>query len=549
MSFLHRLLAKRLGFAQTRPVLIRRNVPVRMPDGVELQTDLYLGNPTAGAPVVLIRSPYGRSLFLAAMTAYPLAGEGCNAVLQSCRGTFGSGGRFDPHHDEKRDGLATLEWIKQQPWYGGSIATFGPSYLGYTQWAVAEAAGPELKAMAMQATLSDFSQMTYCGNSFSLENALTWTRMVSMMRKHRFLMLRFVLPGMRRRLKIQPPQWLTLPLASMDDKVVGERVPFWQDWMEHSTSEDPWWQPMNFQRSISGVRRPITMVGGWFDIFIPWQMRDFATLRQAGCEARITVGPWSHTDPGLAHTGIRDAIDWINRHLLGKSGEPRPKALKLYVMGADEWRYFDEWPPRESTAESWYLQPQRKLADRVAPESPADEYSYDPADPTPSIGGPALESTPFSVDNTQLEARADVLTYTSEPMAQARDIIGPVCAELYVSSSAPSADFFVRLCDVDEAGVSRNICDGLQRVRFESASGGPQQASPRLVRVDMWPTAYRIAQNHHLRVQVSSGAFPRWARNPGTTEPLGHATALQRATQSVYHSPDLPSAVILPFCR
>jgi putative CocE/NonD family hydrolase len=541
MALLHRLLLKRFGVTQTHPVSIRRGIKVCMPDGAELATDLYLSSATAGRPVVLIRSPYGRSTFLAAATAYPFAAQGFNAVLQSCRGTFGSSGRFDPHHDEQRDGLATIEWIKQQPWYGGSMATFGPSYLGYTQWAVAASAGPEVGAMALQVTLSDFSQMTYSGNSFALENAFTWTRMVSMSGKRRFLALRFLLPGLRSRLAIRDEQWMHLPLASMDRQVIGERVAFWQDWMEHCSADDPWWAPMNFHRSISEVKRPITMVAGWFDIFVPWQMRDFMALRRAGCESRITIGPWGHTDAELARVGIQDAIDWFSRHLLNKSGAARPRPVKLYVIGADAWRYFDEWPPKESVAERWYLQPKRALRTRMALDSGADPYHYDPAAPTRSVGGPALENAPFSVDNTELEARDDVLTYTSEPLQRERDIIGTVTAELYVSSTAASADFFVRLCDVGTEGVSRNICDGLQRVKMASSA-------PQCVRVKLWPTAYRVLTGHRLRVQISSGAFPRWARNLGGDEPLAQAAEPHGAKQSVYYSQTCPSAVVVPFC-
>jgi putative CocE/NonD family hydrolase len=203
----------------------------------------------------------------------------------------------------------------------------------------------------------------------------------------------------------------------------------------------------------------------------------------------------------------------------------------------------DDWPPRESTFEHWYLQPQRTLSDRNSPDARPDQYRYDPAEPTPSIGGPSLESAPFAVDNTELEARADVLTYTSEALTQDRDVIGPVMAELYVSSSVRSADFFVRLCDVDAQGISRNICDGLQRVRIDSPG------TPQGIRVHLWPTAYRVAPGHRLRVQISSGAFPRWARNLGGLEPIAEATELRSATQSIYHSPTCPSAVILPFVR
>lgn len=542
MSFFFRLMLKRLGIVQTHPVSIRRDLKVPMPDGAELLTDLYIGNEAPGTPVIMIRSPYGKSASLAGASAYPLASQGFNVVMQCCRGTFGSSGKFDPHHDEQRDGLATIEWIKQQPWYGGSIATFGMSYLGYTQWAVAAPAGPEVKAMAMQVTLADFSRMTYVGNSFMLQNALSWTNMVTKMQHQRFFILRFIVASLLGLPSITKQQWQTLPLAGMDKKVAGTRVDFWQDWVQHDSADDPWWAPMNHHQSIDEIKRPISMVAGWFDIFIPWQMRDFIALRKAGVESRITIGPWRHTDMELGRTGMHDAIDWFNRHLLGKNTASQTKPVKLFVIGADEWRYFDDWPPRESTFERWYLQPERRLLERPAPESAPDQYRYDPADPTPSIGGPALEATPFSVDNTALETRTDVIAYTSAPLAQQRDFIGPVTADLFVSSSAPSADFFVRLCDVDAQGISRNICDGLQRVTL-AAAGVPQQ-----IRVELWPTAYRIAQGHRVRVQISSGAFPRWARNLGDGSPMAQATEPRTAMQSIYHSATYPSAVILPFC-
>jgi putative CocE/NonD family hydrolase len=539
MAFIHRLMLRRFGLVQTHAVSIQRDLKVRMPDGAELATDVYLAS--GRAPVILIRLPYGKGALLSAGTAYPLASQGFNVVMQCCRGTFGSSGKFDPFRDDERDGLATIEWIKQQPWYGGAIGMYGASYLGYAQWAVSVCAGPEVKAMSMQVTLADFAEMIYCGDSFSLETKLTWARLVTVSRKSRLAMLRLVIPGLRQ-LTVREHHWRTLPLANMDEQVIGERVPFWQDWMEHSSRDDPWWRAVDFHKSIDQVKRPVTMVAGWYDIFVPWQLRDFAALRAAGCEARITVGPWGHTDTDLGATAIHDAVEWFDRHLRGIAPQPRQR-VKLFVIGADEWRYFDEWPPRESVAERWHLQPERKLLDRTALDSAADQYVYDPAEPTPSIGGPMLSPGSFSVNNAKLEARTDVLTYTSEPFSEQRDIIGPVAAELYVSSTAASADFFVRLCDVNATGVSKNICDGLQRIKVTSA-GAPQR-----VRVEMWPTAYRIAKGHRLRVQTSSGAFPRWARNLGGNEPFTRATQLHRATQSVYHSPTYPSAVIVPFCN
>jgi putative CocE/NonD family hydrolase len=300
---------------------------------------------------------------------------------------------------------------------------------------------------------------------------------------------------------------------------------------------------MNFHSTIANISPPISMLAGWYDIFLPFQLRDFSALQNAGKDARITIGPWTHT---TAEGGLTDAIDWFRQHLLADTKNTLSafeKPVKLYVIGADEWRYFDTWPPREMRIDPWYLQPNGELSERVSITTSTDSYRYDPADPTPSLGGPGLFTKRYSVDNASLEARTDVLTYTSTALTQAVDIIGPVTADIYVSSNAKSADFFVRLCDVDEKGISRNICDGLQRVTIE-----PQDAL-QLVHINFWPTAYRIAAGHRIRVQVSSGAFPRLARNLGGDEPLATATEMYIATQSIHHSPDYPSAINLPFCK
>ena len=178
----------------------------------------------------------------------------------------------------------------------------------------------------------------------------------------------------------------------MDEKLIGERVGFWQDWVKHDSAKDPWWAPMSHRASIKDIKRPITMVAGWFDIFLPWQMQDFIALQQAGCEASITIGPWRHTDMGIGQTGLNDAIDWFNRHLRGREAASKRKAVKLYVIGADEWREFDAWPPRESRVEHWRLQPQRKLLDRRRTGFSAGPVSLrsrrsDAVDRRASVGG------------------------------------------------------------------------------------------------------------------------------------------------------------------
>jgi putative CocE/NonD family hydrolase len=212
--------------------------------------------------------------------------------------------------------------------------------------------------------------------------------------------------------------------------------------------------------------------------------------------------------------------------------------VRLFVMGEEAWRGFGSWPPAGYPPRRLHLQPGGALGDEAPAAAPPDRYRYDPADPTPAVGGVRMAGTAGRVDNAALEARADVLTYTTEPLEADVEVIGDVGAEIWFRSSLPHADVFVRLCDVDPRGRSTNVCDGLTGLT----------GADEVTRADvtLWPTAHRFKRGHRIRVQVSSGAFPRYARNPGTGEPHATATTLRAADQEVFHDAEHPSAIVLP---
>jgi len=213
------------------------------------------------------------------------------------------------------------------------------------------------------------------------------------------------------------------------------------------------------------------------------------------------------------------------------------------VTGEEAWRDFESWPPSGYPAQRLHLHPGGALSSEPPRESEPDRYRYDPADPTPAVGGVRMVRGDGSgrVDNTALEARADVLSYTTEVLDEDVEVVGEVSAEIWFRSSLPHADVFVRLCEVDPEGRSTNICDGLT-----SLSGADELSC---ATVGLWPTAHRFKRGHRIRVQVSSGAFPRYARNHGTGEPLTTATTLRAADQEVHHDPAHLSTVILPTRR
>ncbi len=286
------------------------------------------------------------------------------------------------------------------------------------------------------------------------------------------------------------------------------------------------------------------LIAGWYDVFLPQTLADYARLRAAGRRPQLILGPWFHLDSRWMPMGLRASLAWFRAHLLGDRSGLGAAPVRVHVMGAGTWRELPDWPP-PCREERWHLQPGGGLAPAAPAASEPDRYRYDPADPTPTVGGSTLLPTAGARDNREVEARADVLVYTSAPLAREVLAMGLVKAELYVTSSLEHTDFFVRLCDVHPSGRSLNVSDGLLRLapgRGSSAAEG----GARKVEIDLWSTAHCWRRGHRVRLQVSSGAHPRHARNPGSGEPLATATTLVVAEQAVHHDPARPSAIILP---
>jgi uncharacterized protein len=533
VTLMSRLVQRQLGLDPplTRDLIIERDLPVPMPDGTVLLADRWA--PRTGGdklPVALMRSPYGRGALITAGTVRPLAERGFQVILQSARGTFGSGGVFEPMRNEREDGLATLAWLVKQPWFGDSIVLVGPSYLGYVQWAIADRLPPEVKAMIPQVTDSALTLDFLHPDAFSLETPFGWGVMIAGQERRLGMVRGLLAEGKTRR------AMSTLPLAAADVAATGRGSGYIRDILRHD-ADDPYWAAIDHRGRVAGTTVPVSSVGGWYDIFLPGQLRDFAVLQQAGRTARLTVGPWTHLS--MDGTMMREALEFGLACARGVE-PPQRGPVRLYVMGEEEWRDFESWPPPGYSPRSFYLGPAGTLAaEPPAADSAPDGYRYDPADPTPAIGGVRMvRDGAGRVDNAALEARPDVLTYTTAPLESDVEVVGEVSAQIWFRSSLPHADVFVRLCDVDPGGTSWNVCDGLAGI------SDADQVTAAAVR--LWPTAYRFRAGHRIRVQVSSGSFPRYARNPGTGEPHATAVRLVAADQSVYHDQERRSAITLP---
>ncbi len=526
----------RLPRAQTGDVVIERDLEVPMPDCVVLLADRYAPRRQPDVPTLLVRSPYGRSSFVGLLYGRLFAERGFQVLIQSVRGTFGSGGEFDAFN-ERGDGIATIDWIQKQPWHAGRLGMMGASYLGIVQWAVAAEAGHALDALAMTVTASNVHAQGYGSGTLGLDTTLSWLYVIGVQERRVGPLL--IAGPMRRKLS---RLFGELPLSELGKRAAGRELRFYSDWLEHTEADAPYWRERTFSSGVAEVRAPVQLVGGWYDIFLPWMLDDYAALRQAGHEPQLIIGPWAHTSPDLVGAGTRRSLAWMRAQLLGDGRLLRDTPVRVYVTGAAEWRDLTDWPPPGAGALILHLQPNGGLA-TVAPDpSQPDRYRYDPADPTPSLGGPVLFERHPVADNRSLEARPDVLVFTSGPLESDLEAIGPVGVELFARSSVEFFDLFARVCDVEPSGPSLNVCDALVRVepgRFERDDGITR------VTVRLWPTAHRFLRGHRIRLQVSSGAHPRYARNTGTGEPIAHATRLVASEHEIFHDPERRSTLTL----
>jgi putative CocE/NonD family hydrolase len=538
------LIAKVLRLPPVRnDVTVERGIKVPMPDGVSLATDLFLPRVNEPVPAILIRTPYGRPTitgFFGDLIAQCFAERGYAVVYQDVRGRFDSEGEWEPYIHEAGDGAATVAWIVEQAWSDGQVGMWGQSYVGYTLWATAVSGLPFVKAIVPVITQSFLADRGREGHQ--LDRTLRWLLLLDALvnpdlsRQERM--------GRAINAKIQDRAigrgFTHLPIETVDEVILGKEVGFFRKWLEYPDQEHDYWQAVNFSPRVAGVTAPVHLVGGWYDIFLEGQLQDYYALRTAGRTPYLTIGGWTHLNTDGQWASIRAALAWFNTHLKGEAEHLRRKPVRLYVMGANEWRDFDSFPP-PSTPETLYLRQQASLEHgKPLGDEPPDLYRYDPADPTPGIGGALLSSEAGAKDNRPLEARGDVLTYTTAPLQTAKEIIGQTQVRLWVESDVAHTDFFVRLTDVHPDGKSINICDGHLRL----SGFPPHQPTP--IEIDLAPTAHRFAKGHRIRLQLSSGAHPRIARNLGTGEPEMRGTKMVTANQVIYHDAERVSEVVLP---
>lgn len=516
---------------------VRRGVRIPMRDGVELLADHYVPDTDQPAGTLLVRGPYGRTWPNSSAHAAVYAMRGYHVVLQSVRGTFGSGGEFQPTVNEVADGADTAAWLRDQPWFTGSFGTAGLSYLGATQWALLEDPPPELAAAAIVVGVHDFAATTWGTGSFGVNDFLGWSNMVA--HQEDPLRLRAALRQLTAG-RVVARVAAELPLGAAGRKLLGTGAPWWESWVTHPDTTDPFWEPYRFTRALEQSRVPVLLVGGWQDLFLEQTIAQYRALRDRDVDVALTIGPWTHSQMMTKgrSTVLRESLQWFGTHLAGQPAAPRG-TVRAFVTGGGGWLELPDWPPTSSST-AYYPSIGARLSAEPGPDA-SSVFTFDPRHPTPTIGGRLLAPSSGRRRDNRLAERGDVLAFTGEPLRSDLFVLGAPVVELHHESDNDHVDLFVRISEVDTKGRSRNLSDGYVRLRTATETS--------TVTVELDPIAHRFAAGSRIRLLIAGGCFPRYAVNQGTGETVADGTRSVPATQVIHHHGSrllLPASTSLP---
>ncbi|MBM4408945.1 MAG: CocE/NonD family hydrolase [Chloroflexi bacterium] len=571
-------------------MVIERNVRVPMRDGLTLAAEIYRPDTAERLPVIVERTPYDRHWMPPGdpVNGIVVAEAGYAVVMVDCRGRFDSDGDFRPFLAEAEDGEDTIAWAAAQPWSNGRVGMMGGSYVGATQWLAAGRRPPALQAIAPYVTASDYHEgWVYQGGAFQLGFSLYWSlnplalaRLLS--RQAAGETLDAEIAAVRAGIEDIGRLYRRRPLRGID--LMDRFAPWYDEWLAHP-DRDAFWRAISPEERYESVAVPALHIGGWHDIFVEGTLRNYRGMRDRGATdaardgQQLIVGPWSH---GIMngifperHFGMQSALGlqdptafhqrFYDRWLRG-AADSAGAPVRLFLMGANEWRDETDWPILDAVVEEWHLRGDGRansargdgrLSRAPAGHESPDAFLADPRDPVPTIGGPTLNrgggvgwmAGPF--DQRPIEARADVLCYTSDPLTRPLDVIGSVEAVLHVASSALDTDITAKLIDVHPDGRAEILTDGILRLRYRRSLADPEPLEPGRVEeihVLVGSTANRFLPGHRIRLDIAGSNFPRFDVNTNTAGVIASETADEAvpAINRVFHDSARPSRLLLP---
>ena len=552
------------------PFQSRLDVRIPMRDGVELAADVWMPSSDGSYPVILIRTPYLKS---SSFARYPdmarfFAEHGYAFVVQDVRGTGDSDGEYRSFHQEAEDGYDTVEWIARRPWSDGRVGMMGASYSGTVQWLAARESPPHLTSLVSTAAWADpFEEGPYHQGVFNVLHSLTSNIVTSR--------------EIPRQIDMAHVDWQRVlrhrPLLTMDE-ALGVRMPRYRQLLEHNTLDDYWKQIVFTDDHFKRISVPALHLTGWFDVdqigaLVFW--RGMAASSPAADGQFLMIGPWEHGhiiyggrerigEIALPRQSVLDFDDFMRLHLQffdhfmkEESDELDFPRVRIYVTGSDKWIDLDEYPPANTVDRRLYLHSGGQantlsgdgtLSWQPPAEEPADHFIFDPHEPITHMVGDVMHA----FDNRSIEEQENVLVYTSDVVDEPLEIIGQVVVELYAASDARDTDFVAKLLDVYPDGRAVNLGPfgkGFIRARYRN---GYQQEElltpnkPEIFKIKLFDIGHTFLRGHRIRVEITSSDAPYMAPNQNTGNPVATDEEWRVARQTVLHTKEHPSSVVLP---
>jgi uncharacterized protein len=545
---------------------VKKNVMVPMHDGAHLATDVYRSKTANKCPVIILRTPYDKSgnAHPYKQLAFLFASQGYVFIVQDVRGRYKSEGKYEPYLNEGLDGYSTVQWAGKEDWSNGKVALYGFSYLGSCAWMVAPYHSRYLTTVIPMFSTQDTYSIFVEHGIFYLKGALYW-------------LTTFHGKGQTPNLtygKIKK-SLMKLPVSSLDDDVMGHSIQAYQNFVSHITP-DEFWAKICVNQRMNEIDLPAYIITGWYDTYLEGAIEDFLRMinspeHSKNRESCLVIGPWAH-NPNMKFEGIDygrkadftlqlvSTLKWCDYWLKGENHALKGiSKVKYFMMGKNEWRESQEWPPKEAKNVNFYLSEQNnekkrcvyKLTRTPSLEVSETRYIYDPKDPVPFRGKHHLHDSawvgPF--EQGELLCRKDVITYMTDPLEKDFEIAGFVKLVLYVSSNVLDTDFCAKICDVRPSGESYNLQAGFVRMRYRESLHMPTLIEPGKIyriEINLRSVAHAFLKNHRIELQVTSCDFPVHDRNLNTGESCEVSTKIQVAEQTLYTGGQYSSHLILP---
>jgi putative CocE/NonD family hydrolase len=562
--------------AETYAVTTEHDIEAKMRDGTILRADVYRPKAEGTFPVLLERTPYDKRNSVS--FAVKAVARGYVAIIQDVRGRYASDGEWYPFKNESNDGYDTVEWAATLPYSNGKVGMIGGSYVGATQMLTAIAHPPHLAGICPVVTASNYHDgWTYQGGAFEQWFNESWTSGLAQNTLNRLVEKNT--NALRGMWKLPLTDYPLFEIPDPDAGLTSNLAPYFLDWLAHP-NYDEYWKRWSIEEHFADIKVPMLTIAAWYDIFLAGSLRNYIGVKaHGGSDAarngqRLVVTIGGHAGSGrkigevdfgadAASDEDETTLRWYDQIFKNAGNEGgSAKPVRLFVMGINQWREEDDWPLARAKETKYFLHSGGKANSSggegalslTAPRSESqDRYTYDPADPVPTIGGPLCCDSehlkPGPRDQRPVEARQDVLVYSTPPLAQDLEVTGPVKVELFARSSAVDTDFTAKLIDVSPDGFAQNLTEGIVRARYRDSQEQPTFMNPGQIykfTIDVWATSNVFRKGHRVRLEISSSNFPRFDRNMNTGEESASARRSVSAANTIYHDAEHPSVLFLP---